>query len=71
MANSFEDAAYILRELRERVDRNQEERTQSGPVNIFRGVEDSALARDSTTVTVEQSGSATWDQDDWDHTEGA
>lgn len=69
MANSFEEAAFIIRGLKERVERGKEERTQSGPVNVFRAATDKGLGSDTVTTTVDDAGSWTWDSSEWDHEE--
>lgn len=69
MSNSFEEAAFILRDLKKRVERGKEERTQSGPVNVFRAARDSSLGTDGVGVTTDDTGSWTWDGSAWDHDE--
>jgi NifU-like protein involved in Fe-S cluster formation len=69
MSNSFEDAAQILRELRERVEAGESAAGEVGEVNVFRGVTDVGLGADSVTVTVDASPTAVYDSDDYDHTE--
>lgn len=69
-SNTFAEAALILRELKERVDRQEEQRTGEGPVNIFRGVTDTTLGVDTVNTSTDTSPTFVWDSDHtWDYGE--
>lgn len=69
MPNPYEDAAFIFRELKERVDRGEEERRPQGTVNVFRSVTDSSLGADTVTTSVGDAGGWTWDTSKYDFDE--
>lgn len=69
MANSYEDAALIIRNLKERLDR-QETAGAEGPVNVFRSEIETTLGVDTVATSTDTAASFTWDSDDtWDSTE--
>jgi len=69
MSNSFEEAALILREIKEDIDRRKERRSRGGPVNVFRGSTASSRSAASTTTSTDSAGSWTWGSSEYDHDE--
>lgn len=71
MTNQFEDAAQILRDLKDRVSNLEEQRSQSGSVNVFRSDPEASLGADTVTVTIDEAGGWTYgtsayDKDEWE-----
>lgn len=69
MSNTFEEAARILRGLNERVQRSEQERTQSGPVNVFRSATSKSLGADTVATSTGSAAGWTWGSSEWDHDE--
>lgn len=69
MTNRFEDAALILRELKEDVDRRKERRTAGETVNIVRVTTASGLSIANITTSTNTAGSWQWGTSEYDHDE--
>lgn len=66
---NVEEAARLLRGLRERVQRLETGSSHSDSVSMLRTLTETEVSSDTVTVTTDSSPAFTWDTDDWGHAE--